>query len=638
MKVIHIPSQYKLILIVTCAVFLVSITSCRRSRKGSLDVEDHYTKHEFRIPMRDGVKLFTAVYTPKDTSKTFPFFITRTPYSVLPYGANKYPSRLGPSDSFDRAGYIFVFQDVRGRYQSEGQFVDTRPHIDHPKNGETDESTDTYDTIEWLLKNVPGNNGKVGIWGISYPGFYTSASIIDSDPAIKAASPEAPVTNLFKGDDAYHNGAFMLDAQFEFYSTFFRLRPDGPDFPPANWNMFDYGTNDGYRFFLQHGPDLTDIAKTINNSLFDNTIAHDTYDRYWETHDISQHLKNIRCAVLNVGGWFDAEDLAGTLRTYAAIEKDNPDILNILVMGPWGHGDWARLPDNSPKHVELNAAQFYREHIAFPFFEHFLKDQGNVHLPEAEVFETGTNVWRQYAAWPPKERQQKTIYLHEGGKVSFDPPAQNEKPFDEYVSDPAHPVPYVPYPSTNLESEYMFADQRFLAKRADVLNYVSDPLQEDVTLVGPVSPHLQVSTSSTDSDFDVKLIDVYPGNSAYSVPRNPSDEGIPADDENAKGYEELIRGEPMRGKFRNSFSSPQAMIPNAVTAVDFEMPDVSHTFRRGHRIMVQIQSSWFPLTDLNPQTFIDTRAAKASDFVKATERIYHTPAAESGIVVGVLQH
>jgi putative CocE/NonD family hydrolase len=623
-----------------CSLLLAITAFAQDPKPQPFDVKAHYTKYEFRIPMRDGIHLFTSVYVPKDTSKPYPFLMTRTPYSVAPYGEDHYRAKLGPSEAFDKAGYIFVFQDVRGRYQSEGQFVEMRPHIENPKPGETDESTDMYDTVEWLLKHVPNNNGKLGIWGISYPGFFTSASIINSHPAIKAASPEAPMTNLFEGDDAYHGGAFMLAANFDFYA-FFKPRSAALELPPTvnAGRNFQYGTTDGYDFFLQHGPALSDIAKTINNPLFDDQFHHNTEDSYWTEREISQHMKNIHCAVLTVGGWFDAEDLWGPFRTYHAVEKNNPDIYNGLVVGPWVHGGWARWTGESLGRVNFNSAtsEFWREHIIFPFFEQYLKGATDAHLPEAYVFETGSNVWRQYDAWPPKEAQQKTLYLHAGGKLSFNPPAAGENAFDEYVSDPKHPVPYIGYAATEVPQEYMLSDQRFAAKRPDVLTFVSDELKDDVTIAGPVSPRLEVSTSGTDSDFDVKLIDVYPADydgSAAAPTTPPRDVQLPT--EKMGGYQMLVRGEPMRAKFRNSWSKPEAMKANQLTPLNFEMQDVNHTFRRGHRIMIQIQSSWFPLTDLNPQQFIDTAQAKSSDFVKATERVYHSPQAASGVQVLVV--
>jgi putative CocE/NonD family hydrolase len=623
------------------AVFpVLAFTQQPDGKTEPFDVKAHYTKYEYRIPMRDGVHLFTAVYVPKDTTHPYPFLMQRTPYSVGPYGEDHYRPKLGPSESSDRAGYIFVFQDVRGRYQSEGQFIEMRPHIDNPKQGDVDESTDTYDTVEWLLKHVPNNNGKVGIWGISYPGFFTSASIINSHPAIKAASPEAPMTNLFEGDDGYHGGAFMLAANFHFYSGF-RPRGAEPELPSmANQAFnFNYGTTDGYEYFLQHGPDLASIAAEIKNPLFDDQMKHNTEDDYWKPRDLSQHMKGIKCAVLTVGGWFDAEDLWGPFRTYHAIEKNNPGTVNALVVGPWVHGGWARYQGESLGRVHFNSAsgEFWREHIIFPFFEQYLKGATDAHLPEAYVFETGSNVWRQYDAWPPKQVQQKELYLHANGKLSFDPPAANEATFDEYVSDPKKPVPFVGYAATDVPQEYMLSDQRFAAKRPDVLTYMTDVLTDDVTIAGPLSPKLHVSTSGTDSDFVVKLIDVYPADYDASE-QTPLPKDVQMPTERMGGYEQLVRGEPVRAKFRNSatWDKPEAMVPNQVTPLNFEMQDVNHTFRRGHRIMVQIQSSWFPLIDLNPQTFVDTAAAKKSDFVKATQRVYHSASQTSGIGVDVM--
>lgn len=573
--------------------------------------------------MRDRAKLFTQVYVPKDGSRTYPFLIMRTPYGVAPYGSQRYRSLLGPSEIFDRAGYIFVFQDVRGRYQSEGQFVEARPHLDHSSSSDVDESTDMYDSMEWLLEHVHGNNGNAGVWGMSYPGFYTTASIINTHPAIKAASPQAPVTNLFLGDDAYHNGALMLAAQFEFYATFFKPRAANLEFPPAEpGHEFAYDIEDGYKYFLQHGPEISRIRGLIHNPFFDQTAQHDTYDEYWKSRDIAAHLQQIRCAVLNVGGWFDAEDEAGTFRTFHAIDKGNPGMVNILAVGPWAHGDWVRSSGSKLGALDFGSptVEFYRKHIVFPFFEHYLKGTPLPDLPKAYVFETGTNRWLRYDAWPPKAAQTTTIYLHDHGRLSFDPPAHDETPFDQFTSDPKNPVPYLVNPPTQIAEEYMYSDQSFASKRTDVLTYLSEPLKEDLTIVGPISPHLLVSTSQTDSDFDLKLIDGYPEGGAMG------------------GYQQLVRGEPMRAKFRNSFSTPEPMVRNKVTPVNFDMPDANHTFKRGHRIIVQIQSSWFPLTDLNPQTFTDIVLAKPSDFVAAIERVYHYPGNASRVLVKRLEN
>jgi uncharacterized protein len=606
------------------------------------DVRAHYTKYEYSIPMRDGKKLFTSIYVPKDSSHAYPFLMDRTPYSVSPYGVDNYKTAIGPSESFEKSGYIFVYQDVRGRYMSEGTFIEMRPHIDHKtSNSDVDESTDTYDTIEWLLKNIPNNNGRVGIWGISYPGFFTSASIIDSHPALKAASPQAPMTNLFMGDDAYHGGAFMLAANFGFYAAF---KPqNNPSLPPKYRQPFDYGTSSGYDFFRTMGPLSNADALYFHGQsfLWNDQENHDTYDDYWKARNLALHMKNIHCAVLTVGGWFDAEDLSGPLRTFHAVEQNNPGIFNALVEGPWVHGGWARYEGRRLGYVDFasDTGEYFREKIQFPFFEAYLKGDGDAKLPKAYAFETGTNIWRQYDAWPPKNTQPKTLYLNVNSKLTFDPPMATSEAFDEYVSDPAKPVPFVGYTAIGVPQEYMVSDQRFAATRTDVLVYQTDDLQQDVTIAGPVSPRLFVSTSGTDSDWVVKLIDVYP--SYYpepdagkpEVPR--TDVGLPV--EKMPGFQQLVRGEPMRGKFRKSFEHPEPFTPGKLEEVSFEMPDINHTFRRGHRIMVQIQSSWFPLTDLNPQTFVNIPDAKPADFKAATERVYRSQKASSGIQVLVVQ-
>ncbi len=623
-------------------VFIVPVFTQNRADAPEFDVKEHYTKYEYRIPMRDGVHLFTSVYVPKDNSHTYPFLINRTPYSVAPYGVDKYRTHLGPSLDFDKSGYIFVFQDVRGRYMSEGEFIEMRPHIDNKKSTkDVDDSTDLYDTIDWLLKNVPNNNGKAGIWGISYPGFYTSASMIDSHPALKAASPEAPMTNLFMGDDAYHGGAFMLAANFGFYA-FFKPQ-ENPQLPQASV-PFDFGTKDAYRFYLNVGP-IGNLSKLLdgNSALFDDQIHHDTYDDYWKSRNLAPHMKNIHCAVLTVGGWFDAEDLQGPFTTFHSVDQNNSDIFNALVVGPWVHGGWAGYNGEHLGRVEFaaNTGDFYRKNIVLPFFEHYLKDAPDPRLPKAYVFETGTNVWRRYSAWPPKSAEARTLYLQPNGGLSFEAPKSDSSAFDEYISDPAKPVPFVNYVDQDVPQEYMVSDQRFASSRPDVLVYETPVLQEDVTIAGPVSPKLFVSTSGTDSDWDVKLIDVYPEDypdSKLDAPHEDrskrTDVGPPSF--TMAGYEQLVRGEPFRGKFRHSFEKPAPFTPGKVEEVDFTMQDVNHTFRRGHRIMVQIQSSWFPLTDRNPQTFVNIPDAKPSDFVKATERVYHSKAQPSGIGVLLL--
>ena len=606
-------------------------------------IKENYTKYEYRIPMRDGKKLFVAVYVPKDQSKSYPFLMERTPYSAAPYGVDFSPRRLGPAPEFTKAGYIFVTQDVRGRYMSEGKFVEMTPHKPVKKSSEdVDESTDMFDTVEWLLKNIPNHNGKVGIWGNSYPGFFVSASIIDSHPAIKAASPQAPIVDLYMNDDSYHNGAFMLAANFGFYSSF--KQQDTPTVQPKKWEPFEYGTSDGYEYFLKLGT-LANIAKVLEkdkNSLFPDQAKRDTYEEFWKSRNIAPHLKNVKAAVLTVGGWFDAEDPQGPLTTYQSIKQYNPGTFNALVMGPWTHGGWQSNDGAQIGRVNFGAktGEHYRKNILLPFFEKFLKDKTDVknetRFPEAQVFETGTNVWRQFSSWPPKAAQKRTLYFQEKGKLGWSAPAAASA-FDEYISDPAKPVPFTNAVATGVPQEYMVGDQRFASTRTDVMVYQTDVLEEDVTIAGPLSPRLFVSTTGTDSDFVLKLIDVYPP----EYPEEPSTTTArPKDPQTPRfvmaGYQQLIRGEPMRGKFRKSFEKPEAFVPGKVEAVNFQMPDVLHTFRRGHRIMVHVQSSWFPLIDLNPQTFVRIPEAKPEDFIKATQRVYRSGAQASGLEVLVL--
>jgi hypothetical protein len=587
-----------------------------------------YTKYEFQIPMRDGVKLFTSVYVPKDNSQSYPIMFDRTPYTVSPYGADNYKTSLGPSDNFARSLYIFVYQDVRGRMMSDGQFIDMRPYIPN-KNGpkDVDETSDTYDTIDWLIKNVPNNNGKVGMWGISYPGFYAAAGMVDAHPALKAVSPQAPIGDWFIGDDFHHNGALFVLPMLGFMGSFgvAHLEPT-QKFGPR----FEFGTEDGYDFYLKNAEPLSQITdKHFAHKIawWDEIIQHPNYDAFWKARSLPQHLKNIKPAVLTVGGWFDAEDLWGALHTYDSANRLSPQGDVKLVMGPWCHGCWARTDGDHLGNVSFGAktSEYYREHIEFPFFEHYLKGKLDLNLSEATVFETGTNQWRQYDSWPPKNTKKMSLYLTPGGKLTIQPQA-NGSAYDEYVSDPAKPVPFTNDITTDMTREYMTDDQRLQGRRTDVLVYQTDALDHDITLAGPVDPTLFVSTSGTDSDFVVKLIDVYP-NDYHDPQPNPKEIHM-------SGYQQLVRGDIFRGRFRNSYEKPEPFEPNKVTKLAFNIPDVNHTFRRGHRIMIQIQSSWFPLADLNPQKFIpNIYMAKPEDFQKATERIYHSTDAQSHIDV-----
>jgi uncharacterized protein len=607
-----------------------------------------YTKYEYRIPMRDGVKLFTTVYVPKDATRPYPFLVERTPYSAgvfaqgqQRYGVDWFPDALGNSRELEQAGYIFVTQDVRGRYMSEGVWQEMTPHV-HPRraSGEGQESHDMHDTVEWLLKHVPNNNGRVGIRGISYPGFYTAASIIDSHPAIKAASPQAPIADLYMGDDSYHGGAFMLAANFGFYASF--LPQKNPTLPGRARSRFEYGEADGYDFFLKH-LSLKNILATMSaeqRAFLAPTIEHDTYDEFWRMRAITPHMKNVKAAVLTVGGWFDAEDPAGPFAIYKAIGKHNPTTPNALVMGPWVHGGWASGDGARLGHVNFDAktGEYFRQQIEFPFFEQHLKGVKPARaLPNVTAFETGTNVWRSYAAWPPEPARARTLYFGANGTLGWQQPAApgSGAGYDEYVADPRKPVPYIGYAALGVPREYMVSDQRFAATRPDVLVYQSEVLEQDVTVAGPVVPKLFVSTTGTDADWVVKLIDVYPAEyPTPAVERKGNDTGPPA--VTMGGYQQLVRGNPLRGKFRNSYVKPEPFTPGKQEALSFDIGDVNHTFRRGHRIMVQVQSSWFPLIDLNPQSFMHIPQAKPEDFSKATQRVYRAPGAASGLQLMVL--
>jgi hypothetical protein len=599
----------------------------------------HYTKYEYRIPTRDGVKLFTTVYVPKDFSQTYPIMLHRTPYSVSPYGIDNYRPVLGPSEVFEKEGFIFADQDVRGRYLSEGEFIDMPVHkTNFSGPTDADESTDTNDTIDWLIKHVPNNNGKVGISGISYPGFFAAFGMIDAHPALKAASPQAPVGDVGNGDDSYHNGAFFLAANFGFY-TAFKQRLGGPS-RPQRFVRFDYGTPDAYDFFLRMGPLSNANAKYLKNEnpYWNDLVGHPNYDEFWQSRALMPFMKNIKPAVLFVGGWFDAEDLAGPLKLFRSLEKNGPTAANTLVMGPWLHGGWADMDGDKLGNLDFDSktGEFFRDNIELPFFVYHLKGKGDGlkttkegTIPKAWLFETGTNQWRRFDTWPPKEAREKTLYLCPGGRLSFEPAPETGGEFDEYTSDPDKPVPVLGHIGAGMPGDYMTEDQRFASERPDVLVYETDPLDHDFTIAGSITAALKVSTSGTDSDFDVKLLDVYPND--YPDP-DPNPAAI-----HRAGYQQLVRGEPFRGKFRNGVDKPEPFTPGKPEKIEFVMPDVLHTFRPGHRIMVQIQSSWFPLTDRNPQKFLDIPGAKASDFQKAVERVYRGGKDGSRIRVLILE-
>lgn len=602
--------------------------TAQQAPSGAVRVREHYTKYEFQVPMRDGARLFTSIYVPKDTSKTYPFLVTRTPYSVGPYGIDAYRSSLGPSEHFEKEGFIFVYQDARGRYMSEGEFKQVRPHVPMKKSPQdVDESSDMYDTVAWLLANIPGHNGRVGMVGVSQPGFHVAASIIDAHPALKAASPQAPTADYYLGDDVYHNGAFMLAANFGFYSSF-RPRSGGPSLPQQE-PRFDFGTPDGYEFFLGLPP-LSEINARLfggKAGYWQEIVDHPNYDAYWQIRSIWKHAKNITPAILNVGGWFDAEDPMGPLHMYRAIEADSPKTENRLIMGPWSHGGWGRGTGERLGNLSfaIKTGEVFREEMQFAFFMHHLKDaplpQG---FPEAWMFATGINEFRKHDAWPPKGVRPVTVSLAgENRLVEGAPRTEDAWAFDEYVSDPNRPVPYVGYVVQGMTGDYMTEDQRFAATRPDVLVYSSPVLDGDFAIAGPVDVKLRVSTTGTDSDFVVKLIDVYPGDYPQpEAPALPAGQRAPSNTVRMGGYQQLVRGEPFRAKFRQGFEVPVPMKPGEPAEISFPLPDVYHVFRRGHRVMVQIQSSWFPLVDRNPQQFMEIPKAKRQDFRKATQRVY----------------
>ena len=579
-------------------------------------IRQHYRKQEARIPMRDGVRLFTSIYIPVDSSTSYPIILVRTPYGVGPYGADAFRENMLPSMLEAREGFVFAYQDVRGTYLSDGEFVDVRPHLppDHSP-GETDESSDTYDTVEWLTRSIPRNNGKVGITGISYPGYYATMGLLSAHPATVAVSPQAPIADWFIGDDVHHNGALFLSEAFNFFIAFGRQRPT-----PTTVNPFDFKQNigDDFRFFLEIGP-LQNINRFyMRDSIrfWNDIVNHGTYDEFWQARNVLPHLTNIKPAAMVVGGWFDKEDLYGTLATYREIERHNPEASTMLVVGPWAHGGWAWGDGERLGTIYFGGktAVWFREKVQLPFFVSLLKGRGPLRPSKVTVFETGSNEWKFLNSWPPAEAKPLTLFLRQGGGLSFQPPNLNDTPYTHFTSDPGKPAPFTSAPNSHVHPEYMVEDQRFAAQRPDVLVYQTPPLTKDLTFAGPLTACLYVATSGSDADWVVKIIDVSPPQRGEGP--HPS---IPAG-----GYQMLVRGDVFRGKFRNSFSIPEAFVPYQITKVQFTLQDIFHRFKAGHRIMVQIQSSWFPLVDRNPQTFVDIYHASLDDFQVAEHRVYHS--------------
>ncbi len=633
---ISIVFLYVFVAVISCK----SLPKTEKIKSTTNYVANHYTKQEVRITMRDGVKLFTSIYSPKDTSKKYPILLQRTPYSCRPYGEDKFRTKIAPNKFMMHEGYIVVYQDVRGRWMSEGVYDNMRAIVTNKKPNQSDESTDTYDTIDWLVKNVPNNNGKVGTWGISYPGHYATVSTIDAHPALKAASPQACIADFFF-DDFHHNGAFLL-SYFRAISLFGTFKNQPTD---TAWYQFpDMKTQDQYDFLLKHTPlkklnsffEHSKTAKetnTIDDYFWKEIINHPNYDSVWQSKNIIPHLKNINPTVTTmfVGGFFDAEDLYGPLASYKKIEKNNPNNYNTLVFGPWDHGGWAR--DKARNAVGNyyfgdSISLFFQKEIETKFFHHFLKENGdkNSGLPEAYVFDTGNKQWKKYDSWPPKNVVKRTMFLSDNQKLTNTKQTLKEIKF---ISDVKHPVPYSEDIKTVFTPrKYMTDDQRFASRRPDVLTFETPILTEDVTMIGDLTAKLQVATTGTDTDWIVKIIDVHPNNEPENNKEMQSHLKM-------SNYHLLVRSEVMRGRFRNSFEFPEAFVPNKKTPVNFTLQDVFHTFKKGHKIQVQIQSTWFPLIDLNPQTFVENiYKANESDFKSQT----HTIFTDSSIEFKVLKY
>ncbi|MBI4418910.1 MAG: CocE/NonD family hydrolase [Ignavibacteriales bacterium] len=598
----------------------------------SVLVRTHYTKHEYRIVMRDGIELFTVVYVPRDTTELHPIMLTRTPYSVGPYGPDEYYRRLSNLQrKYFQRNYIMAYQDVRGRFMSGGEFVNVRAYIPNKKSSrDIDETTDTYDTIEWLIKNIPGNNGRVGVKGISYPGFYSTMATIDAHPAVKATSPQAPVSKWMAGDDFFHNGAFLVSHAFDFYVRFGWPRPKPTT---TDFRQFNPGTPDGYQFYMDLGllSNANKLYMKDSVAFWNDMMKHGKWDAFWEARDVFPHVKNLKPATLVVGGWFDAENLYGALNLYQNIEQKNRNNQNMLVMGPWAHGWWAANDVDSlgPIKFGMNLSDFFADTLELPFFEHYLREKERPELAEATVFETGSNRWHRLDSWPPKNAHVRNLYLRENGALSFSMPDPGGSEFDEYLNDPAKPVPYTNEITTWYNAAFMVEDQRFASRRPDVLVYETDPLQQEVTIAGPMTVDLIVSTSGSDCDWIVKLIDVFPDDT-------PEPASVPGKVKFG-GYQMLVRGDVLRGKFRNSLANPESFIPDTLTKVSFILQDAFHTFKKGHRIMVQIQSSWFPLIDRNPGKFLDIYSARESDYQRTRQRIYRTSANPSFLRLIILE-
>jgi hypothetical protein len=605
MKLMRFPLIFLISLFISFPVFSQEIDDYK--------VSENYDKQEVYITMRDGVKLHTTIYSPKDTSREYPIILQRTPYSSNPYGEDQFRSKIGPNEYLMKEGNIIVYQDVRGRWMSEGTYDNMRAYIPNKKGKQIDEASDTYDSIDWLVKNIKNNNKRVGTWGISYPGFYAVYSLLDAHPALKAVSPQAGIGDFFF-DDFHHNGAYMLS--YWRATALFGYDKEKPT-TEAWYQLPELGTQDQYQFFLDNGP-LSNLDKYYkeDNIFWQQLKEHPNYDELWKSRGIIQHLKDIKPAVMVVGGLFDAEDLYGPFETYKNIEKSSNNY-NTMVFGPWSHGDWARKKDRQAVgniYFGDNISEDFQKNIETKFFNHFLKGSGTKDsgLPEAYVYDTGNREWNSYDAWPPKNAESNRFYLGADQKLS-DTASNSEVSF---VSDPKKPVPY----SEDIKMvftprKYMTDDQRFAARRPDVLMFETPVLEEDMSLIGAIEAHLKVATTGTAADWVVKVIDVYP----------PDAEDYEETQDHLKmsNYYMMVRSEVIRGRFRNSFENPEAFEPNKKTDVSFNLQDINHTFKKGHKLQIQVQSTWFPLIDLNPQTYVpNIFKAEEEDFTKQTHTVF----------------
>ena len=579
-----------------------------------------FDRTEAMVEMRDGVKLHTLVYTPKDAKGPLPIILIRTPYGIDGRAEGNFRSYL---KEMVGDGYAFAFQDIRGRFKSEGKFVMTRPARDPKDPKAIDEASDTHDTIDWLLKNVKDNNGRVGMLGISYPGWLTAVAMLDPHPALKAVSPQASPSDMFLGDDFHHNGAFRLSYGFEYVA---QMETDKVN------TRFQFDRHDTYEWYLKLGA-LSNVNKLhFKGTLptWNDFVAHPNYDAFWKNLSLEPRLKRVTVPTLNVAGWYDQEDFRGPLKIYELLEKHDAKNQNFLVVGPWNHGGWASGPANRLGNIQFDSATgaHFREKVQAPFFAHYLKDKGDAPPPEARVFQTGANKWETYDAWPPKAASPRKLYLHPSGKLAFDAPPETDQQADEYVSDPANPVPYRPrpvrptYPGPEWPT-WMVQDQRFTHGRPDVLTYETEPLTEDVVVAGSMKVKLFASTSGTDCDWVVRLIDVYPETYAKQPEMG--------------GYQLLIAGEPLRARFRKSFEKPEPVKPGAVEEYTIDLNWGHHRFRKGHKILIQVSSTWFPVIDRNPQKYVpNIFEATDADFRKATQRVYRSPKFASHVVFDAL--